>query len=231
MSTPAAAAVHSAHSGSARSALNERSLDGPETVEAELRRVAFDLHDGPAQSVAAAQLILDRALSTGDPAVVRAQAARACEILAEAMRELRQLMGELVPPELAAESLTGRLAEHVHEYERRFGVGVTLHIRGPVEGLPEDVRDALFRIIQEGLTNVRRHACARTARVEVVAEEGVVTCRVIDHGCGFDTAPHMAGLGVASMRERARAHGGELLILSTPGSGTTVEASIPVAPR
>jgi signal transduction histidine kinase len=201
----------------------------PDRLEAELRRIAFDLHDGPAQAVAAASLMLDGALETDDIAVTLTQVARAREVLLDATVQLREVMEDLQPPEFAAPSLSGRLAGLVSEYERRYGIGVTLKVRGPVERIPAQMQHAVFRILQEALTNVRRHSFARSARAEVDVHDGVLMCRVADEGCGFDAGSGWrGGLGVASMRERASACGGDLLVLSSPGAGTTVEATWPV---
>ncbi len=229
MAMPTTDAAARAHDADATRWPPDQDFGSRGPVEAELRHVAYELHDGPAQSVAAAQLILDRVLEAQAPRVVRTQVARAQQMLGEATKELRELMGELRPSEEGGSSLTRRLTEHVGDYERRFGIGVVLKTAGPIDHLPEQIRDAVFRIVQEALTNVRRHACARTAHVGVRLAEGTLTCRVVDEGCGFELseARNARGLGLASMRERARSCGGELLVLSTPGSGTAVEAVIP----
>jgi two-component system, NarL family, sensor histidine kinase UhpB len=101
--------------------------------------------------------------------------------------------------------------------------------RHPPQGrhAPDLYETVLFRIAQESLTNVARHAHAQQVSISLSQEQEIIRLRVRDDGCGYDTSKPRAGLGILGMRERAAAVGGTLMITSQPGHGTMVEATLP----
>jgi len=115
------------------------------------------------------------------------------------------------------------------------GVPVTMHISGLGERLPSYIETAVFRIVQEALTNILKHAGATRATVEVANGNGRMELVISDDGRGFDpsavTTHREGGMGLLGMRERAELLGGTLTIQSTPGAGTRLEAAIPVGAR
>jgi two-component system sensor histidine kinase DegS len=202
--------------------------------EDERRRLARDLHDGPAQSLSAAVFGVDLALATLEraPESARDELLHARELLREALNELRAMMFGL-RPRLLEEKGLGPALEALAGMAPLWGPGVTVKITGQPNRLADDVELALYRIAQEAITNARKHSAAREIHVilDVGAESAVLT--VTDNGQGFPprrirpTSGH--GEGVPGMRERAELLGGTLQIESAPGKGTQVLATLPLA--
>ncbi len=196
------------------------------TIAAERNRLALDLHDAVSQklfglvlSAEAARTLLER-----DPAAARDQVEKLQRQAQEALDELRSLVFELRPPDLAKDGLGGALRKHV-ELLRRHGeheIGLELGDEPPAE----ETRDAeLLRIAQEALHNALRHAQAAHVTVRLSGDHDGLLLEVEDDGVGFDPdAPSTRSrrLGLTSMEERAQRVGGTLEITSAPGAGTTV---------
>jgi signal transduction histidine kinase len=120
--------------------------------------------------------------------------------------------------------------KHVNAVHSRDGRVVQLQVTGAARRLAAPIEDASFRIIQEGLNNVIKHAGAEEARVELEFDHAWLRVSVIDTGVGFDPSspPQSGKLGMTSMRERAESVGGRLTVESAPGRGTRVRAEFPV---
>jgi signal transduction histidine kinase len=202
-------------------------------AEEERRRWARELHDETLQGLAAMRLGLASARRTNDSAAVDAAIAGAVAQLESEIASLRGLITELRPAALddfgvgpAIEALAARAA--------RTGLDVDLAIDLPLDAggqpgryLPE-VETAIYRIVQEGLTNAGKHGHAARAVVEIVERNGNVDVMLRDDGAGFDPAVRTTGFGLVGMRERAELLGGTLRIESSPEQGTAVSARIPV---
>jgi signal transduction histidine kinase len=148
----------------------------------------------------------------------------AVEQLAREIESLRAIISDLRPAALDQLGLAPALealAERTGNREA-FAVGLTVDV--PV--LDDEVETTIYRLVQEALTNVKKHASASTARVEVTLHGGHVDVTVTDDGGGFDPEASTAGFGLAGMRERAALAGGSLQIASGP-KGTTIRASVP----
>lgn len=200
----------------------------------ERRRIALELHDSTSQTLAALSLNLARlkriqGLNRNDAQIVSESATLA----AQAARELRTLSYLLHPPELDEMGLATAVRAYVQGFGQRTGIEVTLTITPDFGRLPQDVETTLFRILQEGLTNIHRHSGSRTAEVRLTSVGGAVTLRITDHGRGMPAeivnnangSPEL-GVGLRGMRERVRQLEGSLEIISG-AHGTTIEASIP----
>ena len=221
--------------GSEQAALLARLVSAEED---ERHRLARELHDDMGQHLAALVVGL-RALAdrTTDPVAV--DRLRRLRALASTMGEAaHRLAAELRPAALDGLGLGGALAQYADEWSAHANVLVDLHLRGLDEArLPRTVETTIYRIVQEALTNVLRHA--RATRVSVIVERrsGHVLTIVEDDGRGFDvdrvTGAPDAGprLGLLGMRERAALVRGVLTIEAVPGYGTTVFARIPLALR
>ncbi|MFT4037535.1 MAG: sensor histidine kinase [Thermomicrobiales bacterium] len=202
--------------------------------EDERRRVARELHDGPAQSLAAALFGVDLALATLDraPASARDELLHARELLRDALNELRSLMFGLRPRLLEEKGLAQALAA-LAGMAPLWGPKVTVTTNGGEASLADDVELALYRIAQEAITNARKHSGAAEIRVDLQIAGSVATLTVVDDGQGFPprrirpAAGH--GEGLPGMRERAALLGGTVEVASRPGSGTRVEARLPLA--
>ncbi|HYH63885.1 MAG TPA: chemotaxis protein CheB [Urbifossiella sp.] len=199
--------------------------------EDERKRVSRDLHDTVGQTHAALTLSL-RAAAAAVP--VRGEAADRLAYaagLAEAMgRELHEAAVRLRPTALDDIGLGPAVAELVTKWSTRTGVAAEYR-SAELEGgrLPADVETALYRVVQEALTNVARHARAKAVSVTVGRAGGEARAVVEDDGVGFDPEAGTIRLGLAGMRERVELVGGALEIESAPGAGTTVIARVPVA--
>jgi signal transduction histidine kinase len=204
------------------------------SVVAERNRLALDLHDAVSQKLFSLVLSAEAAdtLLARDPAAARAQVARVGSLAREALEELRGLIGELRPPDLARDGLAGVLRKHVEVLRGLHGVEIALALESGATAGDGDAD--VLRVAQEALHNALRHAHAEHIAVRLADRDGALVLEVADDGTGFDpVAPGVRGrrLGLTSMEERARRLGGRLEIASRPGAGTTVrllvEAAVP----
>jgi len=207
-----------------------------EFLEQQLRRVAFSLHDGPIQTLTATGSMLQRTDSTESVESIRAQVAAAQGLLDYAVTEIRELMQEASPSELETSSLVATLSELADRTRQHWGIPVDLTVSGTEAALPQHVQVSFFRVAQEALTNVRKHAKATCVRLELAYASQSVECNVIDDGTGFDqdraaAIGAIAHWGLGNMRERMRLIGGVLDIESEPGVGTRIRARLPLVDR
>jgi two-component system sensor histidine kinase UhpB len=198
--------------------------------EEERRRLARDLHDEVNQSLTAILLRLE-ALAQANPGVNMGEVTELKRLVNQAMEELLTLARQLRPTALDDHGLMPAIETQLKRFAARTGVEVKIESQGDANTLPEDVQTAVYRILQEALANVGRHAAATAVSVEIDAGDGHLEMRVRDDGAGFDPGALArrtngdgpgAGLGLSGMAERARLAGGELDVRSAPGGGTTV---------
>jgi len=201
--------------------------------EEERRRLARDLHDEVNQALTAILLRLE-ALAQDSPPVRAEEVNELKRLVNQAMDELLNLARQLRPSALDDHGLMPAVETQLKRFSARTGVEVSLTTDGDPGSLPEDVQTAVYRILQEALANVGRHAGATAVAVEFEAGDERLELRVRDDGAGFDPASlgpgnghgPGAGLGLSGMAERARLAGGELDVRSAPGGGTTVTLRI-----
>lgn len=198
-----------------------------EAQERERRRLAIELHDETGQSLAAVLMGLRRLEESTDPATVRATVDELRETVVNAVQELRALAVELRPKALDDFGLSPALERLIDTYSRRTGLTVDSHLAGLEPRLPEPVESALYRIVQEALTNIAKHAGASTVSIVARRDEGRIVMIVEDDGTGFDAAAPAGGLGLVSMRERAELLGGSLRVESGAEHGTTLVIEVP----
>ena len=205
--------------------------------ELERQRIAQELHDELGQTLTALGMGL-RAVAgnASKPEKVDAQTHQLRMIVEEGISALQNLVSGLHPPQLDDFGLLPTLRWYVDEVRERFGLSVTVSSRGDEADLPMDVRTVLYRVVQESLTNVIRHAETDKARVLIMFDEKEVHIRVQDNGCGFDVDDTLRqtrhpSWGLLGMIERATLIGGECQIVSEPGRGTVVEVVVPLKER
>jgi two-component system sensor histidine kinase UhpB len=197
--------------------------------ERERARLARDLHDEANQALTGVLLRLE-ATAHHAPASLREELRETQAVATRAMGELVRLARELRPSALDDLGLGAALRTQVAEFGRRAGVNASLALPPDgVEDLPAEEQLVVYRIVQEGLSNVARHAGARSVRVEVERESGGTLVRVADDGEGFSAGAQHPGLGLTGMRERAVLAGGSLDVDSAPGGGTTIELRLGAA--
>jgi two-component system, NarL family, sensor kinase len=203
--------------------------------EIERRRLAGDIHDGISQRLITLSYRLDAASRavTDDPPAAAEQLEKARELVDLTLQEARAAISGLRPPVLDDLGLAGGLASLARSIPQ-IGIDVDLL----ETRLPDHIELALYRIAQECLQNVVKHAKAQSARLTFAVDAGdsgdIARLEIVDDGVGFDTFEHplgsdeMGGYGLLSMAERAEIVGGRLNIRSRPGSGTAVTATIPL---
>jgi signal transduction histidine kinase len=213
----------------AQSVAAERLQQQVEVAEDERRRWAQELHDGVLQSLAAVRISLAAALQ-GRSEERDAQIERAAELTVEGLEdqitELSRLINDLRPASLERLGLSGALEALAEESGNRgdFEIETELAIESE---LTSDEERGVYRLVQEALTNVVKHAGAKHVTVTVGAEDGKVEIEVTDDGVGFDPGEG-PGRGLLGMRERVQTLGGTLEVDSRPGAGTKVAATLPL---
>ncbi len=203
----------------------------------ERRRISRELHDSTGQCLAALRMNLDvisrDAGKLGPEA--RKSLAEGLSLSNQCASDVRTISYLLHPPLLDEIGLEPALRWYVEGFGERSGIKVALDISDEIDGLPRDLGTTLFRIVQEALTNIHRHAESATARVRVSVANGKITLEIRDTGRGIDAdaldriqdGVQALGVGISGMRERVRQFGGELQI--EPGKpGTVVRATFPL---
>lgn len=202
-----------------------------EAQEVERQRVARDLHDSIGQLTAGLSMAFKAIDSAGVlPPPVAARLAEAQAISAALGKEVHSLAVRLRPTSLDDLGLDAALSQLVLEWSGRTGVAANFHSASDADHrLPPDVETTIYRVVQEALTNVAKHAAATSVGVLVRRPAGVVSLVVEDDGVGFDPGAATDRLGLLGMRERVDLVGGELEIEAEPGHGTTILVTIPLA--
>lgn len=191
--------------------------------EEERRFLARELHDEIGQVLTGLGFQLGAGTATEDERLAEAR-----RIVAELTNQVRQLSMDLRPAALDSYGLLPALRWHLKRYQQQTGVRVELRAEGVARRFPAPVEIAAYRIVQEALTNVARHAETTDAVVQLFADEAALTVSVRDHGRGFDPRATAGAGGLSGMRERAELLGGTLVIDAAPGQGVVVTAELPI---
>lgn len=202
--------------------------------EAEREAIARELHDDLGQACTALRMetaLLRRAAACDDREAARAAAGRADRQAEALLRGVRALLQRLRPVHLDTLGLAASLQELCEGWQARSGVDCRFHdTAGAAAGLDPELELVVYRVAQEALTNVMRHARARSARV-LLAREGTTLALVVeDDGVGLPPAGERRGLGLLGASERAAALGGTLALDGAPGAGTRVVLTLPLQP-
>ena len=216
----------------ARRRQRELSLRVLRSQERERGRISGDLYDQTAQTLAGV-LVRLRVLSRGDRDPTDPESlAFVTDQIREALQDVRAVARRLRPPELNDLGVRSALEALARELEEGYGLAVTLDGHLPENRLSEDGRLALFRVVQEALVNVARHARAREAMVTFRAGPGEILVEVKDDGVGFDPdqlgADGIPRLGLVTMIERAGYADGRITVEASPGLGTRVRLVLPL---
>lgn len=203
--------------------------------EDERGRLAREIHDGPAQVLANAIFALEMAeqVARRDPPRVPEELTQLRALLRDGVVEMRRFMTDLRPAMLADRGLVATLHRYVIDYNHFFAKHVVFVSAAVPETLSSDQQLALFRIVQEGLQNIQKHAGTDDVQVELRPNAGMLVLTIEDHGVGFDPAAQGIGTGqgagLAGMRERARLIGADFSVTSTPNVGSAIRVELPLS--
>lgn len=204
--------------------LYDRSQDA--AVLEERNRLARELHDSVTQLLYSLVLLAGAAskiVDDGEQMLRKQHLVRIEETAQQALKEMRLLVYELRPLPLEDEGLVGALNQRLDAVERRAGIQARLTAKGDLD-LPATVEEEVYRVVHEALNNALKHSGAGSVSVNLLADGEWFQAEVVDDGRGFDVPSTASGggVGLASMRERAEALGGSVILVSEPGEGTKV---------
>ncbi len=204
--------------------------------EEERKRVARELHDETSQvltSLLISLAVLEESVTSPEACSRIAETRRLAH---QTLRAIRNLSLDLRPSALDDLGLLPALRWYIKEYQQKFSLPVNFHASGLKERLPTEIETVVYRIVQEALTNIARHAQARTVEVRVEGDAETIQVSISDDGKGFETERHQRklepgqehGWGLIGMRERASLLGATLQITSKLGHGTTIYTKLPI---
>ncbi|MCB0208108.1 MAG: GAF domain-containing sensor histidine kinase [Anaerolineae bacterium] len=200
-------------------------------LEDERRRIARELHDEAGQVMIGIKLelqVLAQKVSTFAPEL-REEFDHLRRKVNESTAQIKEIGRTLRPPILDQLGLEAALNRCVSDFAVRTGLPFYFETEGLITRLPQEVETACYRLVQEALTNIVRHAQADHVHITLNIEQDRLYLSVVDDGCGFDPKElSHAGLGLLGMQERITMFDGTFTIISVPGTGTTIEAVIPV---
>jgi len=201
--------------------------------EDESRRIAAEIHDQLGQALTIAKIETMHLTSTAarGEAVSESKLRSLSDVLARILEDVRRISRDLRPPLLDQLGLPAALEHFCEDFERRTGMQCVCHLDNDPLNIDYDRSAAVFRIVQEALTNVARHSGASRVDVMLNARDGRLHVLVRDNGRGFPQDTDRKSAGLIGMKERALRLGGDLRIHGAPGSGTTVELRAPVHPE
>ena len=200
-----------------------------DTLEQETRRIAHELHDEAGQLLISVRIALAKILDVAEP-VVRHHLSEVTDLVDQVEEHLRRFSHELRPTMLDDLGLVPAVEFLIQGVSKRSRLRVTMH--SSLTGrLPPPFETALYRVVQEALTNITKHARATHAHVLFERDGILLRCLIEDNGIGFDVPQTLEiggpkGLGLLGIRERANAIGGSIRIISAPGRGTKVQVIV-----
>jgi PAS domain S-box-containing protein len=202
-----------------------------EAQEEERRRIASEIHDDYNQRLALVAIDLEElAEHVGDPGIDHRR--RLCDLwekVSELGADLHSLSHRLHSSTLESLGLVAATSAFCEEFGHQQGIRIDFAHRGVPNRIKDEIALSLFRVVQEGLRNIKRHSGADHAEVHLECLNNTLFLSVIDQGKGFDNSAPSSGIGIRSMRERLRSLGGQLEIHSRPMEGTRVRATVPLA--
>jgi PAS domain S-box-containing protein len=214
--------------------LRELSVRLLQTQDEERRRIARELHDSTGQKLATLAMNLSLIGKSAETLDARARKAltESLELLDQSSRDIRTLSYLLHPPMLDERGLAAAVRWFADGFTQRSGVQVKLEVSPELQRLPEEIEMALFRIVQEGLSNIHRHSGSVTATIRLIVDQTHVQMEVRDAGRGLPKPPGNGsvtgpGVGITGMRERVTQLGGHMKI-DSDSHGMTVSATLPL---
>ncbi|WP_234017213.1 sensor histidine kinase [Nostoc sp. 'Lobaria pulmonaria (5183) cyanobiont'] len=195
----------------------------------ERNRIAREIHDGLGHTLAAQTIQINNTLlfwqSNNDKALTFLKQAK--ELGAEALLEIRRSLSVLRSNPLQGQSLKSAIEKLLRDFQQTTGIEPSCKIDVP--HIPTEVNTALYRIVQESLTNICKHAEATSVTVKLLAHAGMIHLSIEDNGKGFNPTQNTTGFGLQGMRERSVALGGQLNLHSQLGTGCCISVSLPLS--
>ena len=209
-------------------------------TEEELSRIILDIHDGPVQYLFAALSLLARVehqieQKSAESGQILSTVKQVTTMIETSLREIKSFLGTFRPPEFQRRSLFSIIRGLVIQHEEFTGTTVELSVESLPDGVALPVKIALYRILQEALSNAFRHAGVEKQWVRLWEEDGLICLQVEDRGKGFDPPPlegpqateREEHIGLRGMRDRVALLGGSFKLLSRPGEGTCILVKVP----
>lgn len=202
--------------------------------EEERKRVAREIHDGPAQSMANIVMRAEFCLKLleKDPTKVQDELYNLMELVRQSLKDVRKIIFDLRPMVLDDLGLVPALKRYIEHYAKEYGIFVETSVLGRERRLDSSLEVALFRVVQESLTNIKKHASADQVVIKIEFLRDKVNVLIRDNGCGFDkdkvlSEKQYEGFGLLGMKERIQLLKGNLNIKTAPGKGTEINLSVP----
>jgi len=203
-----------------------------ESQEAERRKIARELHDGPAQSMASILIRLDlmKRLWNQDIKGIYEEIDNVSDMGKETLADIRRIMFDLKPSLLRENSFSATLKDYFNDYEAKYNFTIEFLQMGQEKQYDLSLETALFRLVQESITNIRKHSGVKRANVKFEDNGSILTMIIKDEGCGFEPgkSSDKESYGILGMKERVSLFGGKLDITSIPGAGTQVIIKVPL---
>lgn len=218
----------------AKSVAEDRLRHSIDASERERARWARELHDDTLQALGAMRVVLSSAARTASPEVLRETVDLAVDQLGEGITALRGLIAELRPAALdelgLVPAIEGLIEQQAAAGELEIDAELEIGTAEDSDRLDPELESALYRVVQEALTNVVKHSGAEQVRLVLRETNERIDVRVRDDGSGFDVSTPTDGFGLLGIRERIELAGGELEVTSRPGEGTELRAWVPARP-
>jgi signal transduction histidine kinase len=207
------------------------------TQEEERRRIARELHDEAGQALTALRLCLERLTMTpaSNTEDLKARLSQPLDLCQQAEEGVDKVIFDLRPALIDDLGLVEAIEFHAETRLRETGTKLNFKVTGKERRLTSEIEVALFRVMQEGINNIVKHAHANSAVLHLEFKKTEIVARLEDDGCGFEMGQIVSpqnirhGLGLLGMRERMSLVGGSLIITSSPGAGTCLKAIVPLA--
>jgi len=209
--------------------VNKQRLIAKATIEGQERErieIGKELHDNINQVLTTSKLLLD--LSLADPSQSQAMIQKSKENILHAINEIRRISKNLVPPSIGDLGLKTAVVELIETLSLTTGIKMSFKTSGKVEQIPESQKLSVFRIIQEQLNNVIRHADASSVSIVLKLRDKKISLQITDNGKGFDITDTRRGVGLTNILNRSEIFGGKLNLDTSPGKGCALSVSMPL---
>ncbi|HEY2421076.1 MAG TPA: sensor histidine kinase [Neobacillus sp.] len=202
-----------------------------QSQEDEIKRIAMELHEGVGQNLYSILTGLQFLESGLKEPQMKNYAREMAQLIEKTIQEIRLLSVELHPPTLTTLGLLPAINSYIKLYTSTFGILVDLESTGEEKPISEQNNIAVFRVCQEAFTNIAKYADTSNVKINFMWYEEELRITIHDFGKGFQPAEHLYSSGLAAMKERMLLTGGQCVISSKIGEGTTIEIALPLAKR